>query len=150
MSITREFKEFALKGNVIDLAVGVIIGAAFGKLVESAVGDLMMPLLSMLAGKLDFSNLFLVLGNVPPGTGSTLEALRKAGVPVLAYGQFITVVVNFLILAFVIFLMVRQINRLRRSQAPAPTVPPAAPVVPEEVLLLREIRDTLRPTNRSS
>lgn len=150
MSITREFKEFALKGNVIDLAVGVIIGAAFGKLVESAVGDLIMPVLSMLTGKLDFSNLFLVLGSVPPGTGSTLEAVRKAGIPVLAYGQFITVVVNFLILAFVIFLMVRQINRLRRSQTPAPQAPPAAPAVPEEVLLLREIRDTLRPTNRST
>ncbi len=150
MSITREFKEFALKGNVIDLAVGVIIGAAFGKLVESAVGDLIMPVLSMLTGKLDFSNLFLVLGSVPPGTGLTLEAVRKAGIPVLAYGQFITVVVNFLILAFVIFLMVRQINRLRRSQTPAPQAPPAAPAVPEEVLLLREIRDTLRPTNRST
>lgn len=150
MSITREFKEFALKGNVIDLAVGVIIGAAFGKLVESAVGNLIMPVLSMLTGKLDFSNLFLVLGSVPPGTGLTLEAVRKAGIPVLAYGQFITVVVNFLILAFVIFLMVRQINRLRRSQTPAPQAPPAAPAVPEEVLLLREIRDTLRPTNRST
>lgn len=150
MSITREFKEFALKGNVIDLAVGVIIGAAFGKLVESAVGDLIMPVLSMLTGKLDFSNLFLVLGSVPQGTGLTLEAVRKAGIPVLAYGQFITVVVNFLILAFVIFLMVRQINRLRRSQTPAPQAPPAAPAVPEEVLLLREIRDTLRPTNRST
>lgn len=150
MSITREFKEFALKGNVIDLAVGVIIGAAFGKLVESEVGDLIMPVLSMLTGKLDFSNLFLVLGSVPPGTGLTLEAVRKAGIPVLAYGQFITVVVNFLILAFVIFLMVRQINRLRRSQTPAPQAPPAAPAVPEEVLLLREIRDTLRPTNRST
>ena len=151
MSITREFREFALKGNVIDLAVGVIIGAAFGKLVESAVGDLIMPVLSMLTGKLDFSNLFLVLGSVPPGTGATLEALRKAGVPVLAYGQFITVVVNFLILAFVIFIMVRQINRLRRSQAPAPAPePPPAPLVPEEVLLLREIRDKLTPTDRSA
>lgn len=152
MSIAREFREFALKGNVIDLAVGVIIGAAFGKLVESTVGDLIMPVLSMLTGKLDFSNLFLVLGSVPPGTGPTLEALRKAGVPVLAYGQFITVVVNFLILALVIFIMVRQINRLRRSQVPAAAPqPPPAPEVPEEVLLLlREIRDKLTPTDRSA
>ncbi|MEI7783231.1 MAG: large conductance mechanosensitive channel protein MscL [Betaproteobacteria bacterium] len=145
MSIIREFKEFALKGNVVDLAVGVIIGAAFGKLVESMVGDLIMPVVSMLFGKIDFSNLFVILGSVPEGTARTLDALRKAGVPVLAYGQFLSVTVNFLILAVVIFLMIRQINQLKRRQAAEPPVtPPAAPVVPEEVQLLRQIRDSLQ------
>jgi len=140
MSMMQEFKAFAVKGNVVDLAVGVIIGGAFGKIVDSVVGDLIMPMLGAIIGKLDFSNLFLVLGNVPPGTGSTLDALKKAGVPVFAYGSFITVAVNFAILAFIIFMMVKQINRLRRSE-PAP----AAPVVtPEDILLLREIRDNLK------
>ena len=140
MSMMQEFKAFAVKGNVVDLAVGVIIGGAFGKIVDSVVGDLIMPMLGAIIGKLDFSNLFLVLGNVPPGTGSTLDALKKAGVPVFAYGNFITVAVNFAILAFIIFMMVKQINRLRRSE-PAP----AAPVVtPEDILLLREIRDNLK------
>lgn len=144
MSILREFKEFALKGNVVDLAVGVIIGAAFGKLVESMVGDLIMPVVSGLFGKIDFSNLFVVLGSVPEGTVRTLDALRKAGVPVLAYGQFLTVTVNFLILAAVIFLMIRQINRLKRQQvAEQPVAPPPEPVVSEEVQLLRQIRDSL-------
>lgn len=148
MSVVQEFKEFALKGNVVDLAVGVIIGAAFARLVDSVVGDLVMPLISLLTGRIDFSNLFLVLGPVPPGTAVTLDALKKAGVPVFAYGQFITVGVNFLILAFVIFMMVRQINRLKRRHEPVPpAVPPVAPVVPavtEEVALLREIRDSLQ------
>ena len=140
MSMMQEFKAFAVKGNVVDLAVGVIIGGAFGKIVDSVVGDLIMPILGAIIGKLDFSNLFFVLGNVPPGTGSTLDALKKAGVPVFAYGSFITVAVNFAILAFIIFMMVKQINRLRRSE-PAP----AAPVVtPEDILLLREIRDNLK------
>jgi large conductance mechanosensitive channel len=145
MSILREFKEFALKGNVVDLAVGVIIGAAFGKLVESMVGDLIMPVVSMVFGKIDFSNLFVILGSVPEGVARTLDALRKAGVPVLAYGQFLTVTVNFLILAAVIFLMIRQINRLKRQQA-AEQAPAPAPevVVPEEVQLLRQIRDSLQ------
>ena len=139
MSVMKEFKEFAVKGNVIDLAVGVIIGAAFGKIVDSIVGDLIMPLMGIIFGKLDFSNLFIVLGNVPAGTGTTLDALKKAGVPVLAYGNFITVAVNFAILAFIIFLMVKQINRMK-SQAPSPV--PAA--TPEDVVLLREIRDSLK------
>jgi large conductance mechanosensitive channel len=143
MSILREFKEFALKGNVVDLAVGVIIGAAFGKLVESMVGDLIMPVVSMVFGKIDFSNLFIILGSVPEGAARTLDALRKAGVPVLAYGQFLTVTVNFLILAAVIFLMIRQINRLKRQQA-AEQAPASEPVVPEEVQLLRQIRDSLQ------
>jgi len=141
MGMTQEFREFAVKGNVIDLAVGVIIGAAFGKIVESVVGDLIMPVVGAVFGKLDFSNLFVVMGSVPPGTAMTLDALKKAGVPVLAYGNFITVAVNFAILAFIIFLMVKQINRLKRNQATAPAAP-AAP--PEDVVLLREIRDSLK------
>ena len=139
MGMMQEFKEFAVKGNVIDLAVGVIIGASFGKIVDSVVSDLILPVVGAIFGKLDFSNLFVVLGTAPPGTASTLDALKKAGVPVFAYGNFITVAVNFAILAFIIFLMVKQINRLKRSQ-PAPT--PVA--TPEDVLLLREIRDSLR------
>jgi large conductance mechanosensitive channel len=140
MSMMQEFKAFAVKGNVVDLAVGVIIGGAFGKIVDSVVGDLIMPMLGAIVGKLDFSNLFWVLGNVPPGTGSTLDALKKAGVPVFAYGNFITVAVNFAILAFIIFMMVKQINRLKRSE-PAPAAPA---VTPEDILLLREIRDNLK------
>ena len=142
MSITKEFKEFAVKGNVIDLAVGVIIGAAFGKIVDSVVTDLIMPVVSMVFGRLDFSNWYLPLAKIPPGTTETLVELRKAGVPVLAYGSFLTVAINFLILAFIIFLMVKQINRLKKA---APTPPPAAPPAPaEDVLLLREIRDSLK------
>ena len=140
MSMMQEFKAFAVKGNVVDLAVGVIIGGAFGKIVDSVVGDLIMPMLGAIIGKLDFSNLFFVLGNVPPGTGSTLDALKKAGVPVFAYGSFITVAVNFAILAFIIFMMVKQINRLKRSE-PALAAPA---VTPEDILLLREIRDNLK------
>jgi large conductance mechanosensitive channel len=141
MGMLGEFREFAVKGNVIDLAVGVIIGAAFGKIVDSLVGDLIMPMIAALFGRVDFSNLFVVLGHPPPGTATTLDALKKAGVPVLAYGNFLTIVVNFLLLAFVIFLMVKQVNRLRRRPAPA-DAPPLAP--PEDVMLLREIRDSLR------
>ncbi len=135
----QEFKQFALRGNVVDLAVGVIIGGAFGKIVESLVGDVIMPMLSAVLGRVDFSNLFILLGTVPAGVGTSLEALRKAGVPVLAYGSFLTVLVNFILLAFVIFILIRQINRLRSAPAPAA---PAAP--PEDVLLLREIRDSLQ------
>ncbi len=142
MGVIQEFKEFAVKGNVIDLAVGVIIGGAFGKIVESVVADLIMPIVGAVIGKLDFSSLFLVLGNVPLGTATTLDALKKAGVPVFAYGNFITVAVNFAILAFIIFLMVKQINRLKRKEA-APA--PAAPAEPDEdIVLLREIRDSLK------
>ena len=142
LTIIKEFKEFAIKGNVIDLAVGVIIGGAFGKIVDSVVADLIMPVVGLVFGKLDFSNLFLVLGNVPAGTAMTLDALRKAGVPVFAYGNFLTVAVNFIILAFIIFMMIKQINRLKR-EAPAPA--PAAPAPePEDIVLLREIRDSLK------
>ena len=139
MGMMREFREFAVKGNVIDLAVGVIIGAAFAKIVDSIVGDLIMPVIGALIGKIDFSSMFVVLGSVPPGTATTLDALKKAGVPVLAYGNFLTIAVNFLLLAFIIFLMVKQINRLKREQ-PA-TAAPVAP--PEEIELLREIRNNL-------
>ncbi|MDD2730015.1 large conductance mechanosensitive channel protein MscL [Malikia sp.] len=141
MGMMKEFREFAVKGNVIDLAVGVIIGGAFGKIVGSVVEDLIMPLVGRLVGKLDFSNLFIVLGDPPPGTLLTLAELKKAGVPVFAYGNFLTVALNFVILAFAIFLMIKQINRLKRAE-PAPA--PAAPPTPEDVLLLREIRDSLK------
>jgi large conductance mechanosensitive channel len=138
----KEFKEFALKGNVIDLAIGVIVGGAFGKIVDAMVGDLIMPLVSMLIGHLDFSNYFIALAHVPDQVPLTLDALKKAGIPVFAYGNFITVALNFLILAFVIFLMVKQINRLKRSETAAPAA--AEVVTPEDILLLREIRDQLK------
>lgn len=141
MSMMQEFKEFAVKGNVIDLAVGVIIGASFGKIVDSVVSDLVLPVVGAVIGKLDFSNLFFVLRQPPADTVLTLDALKKAGVPVLAYGSFITVAVNFAILAFIIFMMVKQINRLKKAAPPAPA---AAVVTPEDVLLLREIRDSLK------
>lgn len=139
MSIASEFKAFALKGNVMDLAVGVIIGGAFGKIVDSLVADIIMPIVGLVFGKLDFSSLFVVLGNVPAGTANTLADLKKAGVPVFAYGNFITVSVNFAILAFIIFMMVKQMNRLKAAE-PAPA--PAA--TPEDITLLREIRDSLK------
>ncbi len=139
MSLTSEFKAFALKGNVIDLAVGVIIGGAFGKIVESIVADLIMPVVGRIFGGFDFTNYFLPLKEVPAGTAQTLDAVRKAGVPVFAYGNFITIGINFLILALIIFLMVKQFNRLKKEQ---PASPP--PATPEDVLLLREIRDSLR------
>jgi len=140
MSFATEFKEFATKGNVVDLAVGVIIGAAFAKIVDSLVKDLIMPIVGRIFGGLDFSNYFVVLAPPPPNyTGPmTFEALTKAGVPLFAYGNFLTVLLNFLILAFIIFLMIRQINRLRRA------APPAAPAPAEDTVLLREIRDSLR------
>ncbi len=141
MGMLQEFKKFAIKGNVIDLAVGVIIGAAFGKIVDAVVSDLIMPVVGLVFGKLDFSSLYVLLGSVPPGTDMTLDALKKAGVPVLAYGHFLTVSLNFFILAFIIFLMVKQINRLKGDSEPEV----AAPVVtPEDIVLLREIRDSLK------
>ncbi|BCX54675.1 large conductance mechanosensitive channel protein MscL [Comamonas thiooxydans] len=140
MGMMQEFREFAIKGNVMDLAVGVIIGGAFGKIVDSVVNDLIMPLVGLFFGKLDFSNLFVVLGTMPEGVPRTLDALKKAGIPVFAYGNFITVAVNFVILAFIIFMMVKQINRLKREAPPAPE---QAPATPEDIQLLREIRDSL-------
>jgi len=142
MSIAKEFREFAIKGNVIDLAVGVIIGAAFNKIVDSLVKDVIMPVISLVGGDLDFSSKFVVLKAIPEGVPRTLADLTKAGVPVFAWGNFITVAVNFLILAFIIFLMVRQINRLKRKHAEPAAAAPSAP--PEDIVLLREIRDSLR------
>ena len=141
MSFTSEFKSFAMKGNVVDLAVGVIIGAAFGKIVDSIVKDLIMPVVGRIFGGLDFSNFFFQLGALPADYkgAMTYDALTKAGVPLFAYGNFITVAINFIILAFIIFMMVKQINRLKSE---APPAPPAAPA--EDVLLLREIRDSLK------
>ena len=141
MGMMQEFKEFAVKGNAMDLAVGVIIGGAFGKIVDSVVGDLIMPIVSAVIGKVDFSNLFVVLGNIPAGTENTLAALKKAGVPVFAYGNFLTIAVNFAILAFIVFLMVKQINRMKKAEPVAEAAPVATP---EDVVLLREIRDSLR------
>jgi large conductance mechanosensitive channel len=141
MSFASEFREFAVKGSVVDLAVGVIIGGAFGRIVDSLVKDIIMPIVGAIFGGLDFSNYFIMLKSPPAGYNGpmTYDALTKAGVPLFAYGNFITVAINFVILAFIIFLMVKQINRLKRS---APPAPPPAP--PEEVLLLREIRDAVK------
>jgi len=141
MGFATEFKEFAMKGNVVDLAVGVIIGAAFGKIVDSIVKDLIMPIVGRVLGGLDFSNYFVKLADPPAGYNGpmTYEALSKAGVPLFAYGNFITVAINFVILAFIIFVMVKQINRLKKE---APAEAPAAPA--EDVVLLREIRDALK------
>ncbi len=139
MSFSSEFKEFAVKGNVVDLAVGVIIGGAFGKIVDSVVNDLIMPIIGRVLGNLNFSDMFIALKDIPPGTALTLEAVKKAGVPVFAYGNFITIALNFAILAMIIFIMVKQINRLKSEAPPAP-----APATPEDVLLLREIRDSLK------
>ena len=145
MSIIKEFREFAVKGNAMDLAVGVIIGGAFGKIVESIVGDLIMPLVSRVVGQIDFSNLFFVLADNPNNL-TTLAELKKAGIPVFAYGSFLTILVNFTILAFIIFMMVKQMNRLRalgeKEAAAAPE--PEAPATPEDIVLLREIRDSLK------
>jgi large conductance mechanosensitive channel len=141
MSIATEFKDFVSRGNVIDLAVGVIIGGAFGKIVDSLVKDIIMPLAGRVLGGLDFTNLFIMLANPPAEFKGplTYDALTKAGVPLFAYGSFITVALNFLILAFIIFMMVKQINRMKSAAPP----PPPAPT-PEDVVLLREIRDALK------
>ncbi|HUL97309.1 MAG TPA: large conductance mechanosensitive channel protein MscL [Usitatibacter sp.] len=138
MSFASEFREFAVKGNVVDLAVGVIIGAAFGKIVDSLVNDLIMPVIGKFTGGIDFSGHFIALAAIPPNVAQTVADLKKAGVPVIAYGSFINVVVNFVILALIVFVMVREVNKLRR---PPPAAAPAAP--PEDVALLREIRDAL-------
>ncbi|PUE39929.1 large conductance mechanosensitive channel protein MscL [Limnohabitans sp. Hippo3] len=140
MSFVQEFKSFAVKGNVMDLAVGVIIGGAFGKIVDSVVGDLIMPLVSRAFSGLDFSNYYLGLAG--QAAGLSLVEAKKLGA-VFAYGSFLTVALNFIILAFIIFLMIRQMNRLTAAK-PAPEAPAAAPITPEDVLLLREIRDSLK------
>jgi len=137
MGFMTEFKEFATKGNVVDLAVGVIIGGAFGKIVSSLVDDIIMPVVGVIFGGLDFSNYFIPLAGQE---AATLAEAKKAGA-VLAYGNFISILVNFIILAFIIFVMVKQVNRLRKAEEPAPAPPPPTP---EDVVLLREIRDSLK------
>lgn len=134
MSMMSEFREFAMKGSVIDLAVGVIIGAAFAKIVDSLVSDLIMPVVGKFTGGVDFTQYYIALAPIPANVPQTLDALKKAGIPVIAWGNFVNTVMMFVILAFIIFLMVKQINRMRRTQPPAP---------PEDVVLLRQIRDSL-------
>jgi large conductance mechanosensitive channel len=136
MSMASEFKAFISKGNVMDLAVGVIIGAAFGKIVDSMVNDIIMPIVGKIFGGLDFSNMYLPLNGQEMGLA--LVEAKKAGA-VLAYGNFITVVLNFVILAFIIFQMVKMVNRLKKAEPP-----PAPAATPEDVVLLREIRDALK------
>jgi large conductance mechanosensitive channel len=135
----KEFRAFAVRGNVVDLAVGVIIGGAFGKIVDSLVNDIVMPLISaLLGGRIDFTNLFIVLGTIPDNVPRTFDALKKAGIPIFAYGNFITISINFILLAFVIFQMVKIINKIRDEE------PKLGTPTPENILLLREIRDQLR------
>ncbi|MDN3452303.1 MULTISPECIES: large conductance mechanosensitive channel protein MscL [unclassified Psychrobacter] len=147
MSMVSEFKEFALKGNVMDLAVGVIIGGAFATITKSLVDDIIMPVVAFIfGGEINFKNMFLVLGDAPEGVAMTYDTLKEAGVPVLAYGSFITVLINFLILAFIIFMMVRGVNKMRRADEVEEVVEEA--VEPsEEVQLLREISAKLSNTN---
>ncbi|MBS1180194.1 MAG: mscL [Proteobacteria bacterium] len=134
----KEFKEFALRGNMVDLAIGVIIGGAFGGLVNSIVADLLMPIIGLITGGIDFTNLYVQLSG-PPMAGD-LEAARKAGAT-LAYGNFVTLTINFLIIAFVLFLVVKMMNRMKKRSEP---VVEAAPEVPADVALLAEIRDLLK------
>ena len=138
MGMMSEFKEFALKGNVMDLAVGVIIGGAFGKIVDSLINDIIMPVIGKILGNVDFSNMFIKLAEGPAGIPQTYAELKKAGVPLLAFGNFTTIVINFAILAFVIFWMVKTMNRMKKEAPVAPAAPP------EDVVLLREIRDALK------
>ena len=140
-NIMKEFRAFAVKGNVIDLAVGVIIGGAFGKIVDSLVNDIVMPLISsLLGGRIDFTNLFIVLGTIPDSLPRTFDALKKAGIPIFAYGNFITISINFILLAFVIFQMVKIVNKIRLQDEEPKLNPPT----PEDITLLREIRDSLK------
>ena len=148
MSMVKEFKEFAVKGNVMDLAVGVIIGGAFSTIVNSVVKDLIMPVVGVATGGLDFSNKFIRLGAIPAsfkGNPESYKDLQTAGVAVFGYGSFITVLINFIILAFIIFLMVKFINNLRKPADAAPSEPPPPP---EDIVLLREIRDSLKNSPR--
>lgn len=140
MGFMKEFKEFALKGNVVDLAVGVIIGGAFGKIIDSVVKDLIMPLISALIGSPDFSSLYIVLKGEVPAGASLEDARNAAGAVIFAYGNFITVAINFILLAFIIFLMIKAINSLKRKNEEAPA--PAGPSSTD--LLLTEIRDELK------
>ena len=138
MSIMQEFKAFAMRGNVVDLAVAVVIGGAFGKIVDSLVKDIVMPVVGSLTGGVDFKNLYLNLGNQ---VFESLEAAEKAGAPLIKYGLFINSLVNFVIIAFAIFVAVKAINSLKRKEEAAPAAPPPPP---EDIVLLREIRDSLK------
>jgi large conductance mechanosensitive channel len=137
MSLVQEFKDFAVKGNAFDLAIGVVVGAAFGKIVDSLVNDLIMPVIALITGGIDFTNKFLVLkaGSVPEPY-STLDAAKKAGAVTLNFGTFITTIVMFIIIGFVLMMLVKRLNALK--------APPAAPATPDDILLLREIRDSLK------
>ena len=137
MSFIQEFKQFAMRGNVVDMAVGVVIGAAFGKIVSSLVQDVIMPPIGALLGGVSFKNLYIDLGN---GGYATLEAAEKAGAPLIKYGAFINTVLDFVIVAFIIFMAIKVMNRLKREE---PATPAEAPATPEDILLLREIRDAL-------
>lgn len=144
MAIVKEFREFAVKGNVMDLAVGVIIGGAFSTIVNSVVKDLIMPIVGVATGGLDFSNKFIRLGDIPPsfkGNPDSFKDLQTAGVAVFGYGSFITAVINFVILAIIVFGIVKLMNGMRKRNEEAPAAPPPTP---EDVLLLREIRDALK------
>ena len=138
MSLMSEFRDFAVKGNVMDLAVGVIIGAAFGKIVESVVNDLIMPIVGAVFGGLDFSSILITLKAVPVGVARTAVELKKAGIPFIGVGTFLSVVLNFIILAFIVFMLVKFVNRMRAKEEAKPAEPK------EEVVLLREIRDSLK------
>ena len=142
----KEFRAFAVRGNVIDLAVGVIIGGVFGKIVDSLVNDIVMPLISsLLGGRIDFTNLFIVLGTAPDSIPRTFDALKKAGIPIFAYGNFITISINFILLAFVIFQMVKIVNKIRlQDEEPKSTIPE-----PENIVILKEIRDQIILLNKS-
>jgi large conductance mechanosensitive channel len=140
MSFMQEFKEFAMRGNVVDLAVAVVIGGAFGKIVTSLVQDVIMPPLGALLGGVDFKQLFI---NLSGQSFATLAEAEKAGVPLIKYGNFIQSIVDFALIAFAIFMVMQAINRLKRKEAAAP-VPAAPPPTPEDIVLLREIRDALR------
>ena len=144
MSMMQEFKDFALKGNVMDLAVGVIIGGAFGKITTSLVEDIIMPIVGAIFGGFDFSNMFIILGKAPEGVDTnSYTALKEAGVAMLAYGNFITILINFIILAFIVFMLVKGMNKLRKDAEAAPAPEPAPAEPSEEVLLLREISQKL-------
>ena len=143
MSRFADFKAFAMRGNVMDLAIGVIIGGAFGKIVDSVVSDIIMPLITVITGGgIDFTNLFIVLGKVPEGTIRNFDTLKKLGIPMFAYGNFITILINFVILAFIIYQLVKIINTLRSAAEDEQEAAP--PPTSEEILLLREIRDSLK------
>ena len=143
MSRFADFKAFAMRGNVMDLAIGVIIGGAFGKIVDSVVSDIIMPLITVITGGgIDFTNLFIVLGKVPEGTIRNFDTLKKLGIPMFAYGNFITILINFVILAFIIYQLVKIINTLRSAAEEEQEAAP--PPTSEEILRLREIRDSLK------